>query len=96
MNLRRRFINWLPTREHRSKIDDVSHAPGCQLEEPPFYQCCCRCQYLVEDRSHPHTDGQSMANIRGYICGAPEMGYMMSGWPRHSVGCEMFSDREGK
>ena len=48
--------------------------------------CCCNCAYHYPDHSHPMTDGVRCTHIRGWICGAPELGFS-SGWGRHGF-CE--------
>jgi hypothetical protein len=73
----------------------------CQMEL--IGQCCCSCQFQLEDHSHPHTDGKSMTAIRGYICapspeewayGEVDRPIAMSGWPKHSCGCELYMKRK--
>jgi len=67
----------------------------CQLKEPPFRQCCCNCKHHIPDYSHPETDGKSVSNQRGWIClfGGDKDG-AFSGWPEHSVGCELYNRRK--
>lgn len=65
---------------------------NCKLEEGPSYQCCCSCVSLVEDYSHPITDGKNVTNLRGYVCTSDGLHYS-SGWPEHSKGCEMYTPR---
>lgn len=70
----------------------------CQLEEPPFYQCCCVCKHhiRVAPRSGDHEKTQ------GYICALPldmtdaERGsepFVYGNWRAHSGGCECWTDR---
>lgn len=75
----------------------------CNLGNLPFpEQCCCICEHHYEDCSHPHTDGGSILSCRGYVCVLPNFldserrQAMHSGWPEHSIGCEMFRKRAAK
>ena len=69
--------------------------PKCCLKTKPFYQCCCKCQYLLKDYSHPTTDGKSNKHLRGYVCAAFMTDHgVHSGWTKHSCGCEMYQRRE--
>lgn len=62
----------------------------CQLEEPPFYQCCCKCKHhfrITAKREHEKTIG--------WACGLPvrleeEGNYVIGEWPEHSCGCECY------
>lgn len=65
-----------------------------------FRQCCCLCRWHWTDyyhckHSYPegHESGCVCSIPKGYICVAPEI-YNgrggTSGWPEHSVGCELF------
>ena len=55
--------------------------------------CCCNCRYHIKDFSHPCTDGESIMRQRGWICAAPEMEGMFSGWSEHGM-CEMHAPRK--
>lgn len=71
----------------------------CWLNKLPFYQCCCKCKYHIEDYSHPETDRKPIFHIRGYICLAPEITEgkgAFSGWPKHSIGCELYTPKENE
>ena len=66
-----------------------------------FNQCCCTCESQIEDHSHPHIDGKSVLNVRGWICLSPgeDSGskfYAHSQWPEHSMGCECYKFSERK
>lgn len=68
---------------------------SCQLKVKPFKQCCCKCQYLLKDMSHPTTDGKAASHLRGYICAAfAYEGIAHSGWSKHSCGCEMYTEKK--
>lgn len=63
----------------------------CQLDKPPFYQCCCQCKLLV-----PAYDFDMKA--RGYACLAflvqeHEDRAVVIDTELHSCGCEMFTDK---
>ena len=67
----------------------------CFKNEPPFNQCCCMCGYHFEDHSHPTTDGKQITEIKGYACCCFEYKCIVfSGWPKHSMGCELFYEKE--
>jgi len=59
--------------------------------------CCCSCNWRLEDRSHPLTDGKSMGDRRGWICAGFAFtegeGVAISGWPEHGI-CEMHKGKE--
>ena len=66
----------------------------CFKTEPPFFQCCCECQYHLEDCSHPLTDGKSVLEVKGYVCCCYDMkAKVFSGWPKHSIGCELYTKK---
>jgi len=70
---------------------------GCQLKVKPFMQCCCKCQHLLKDTSHPTTDGKPISHQRGWICaGFAYEGLAHSGWTEHSCGCEMYNEKKKK
>lgn len=64
-------------------------------------QCCCKCSYHLTDYEHCTTnpalrkqkDNTCVCSIvKGYICAPPEFdGRCYSNWPKHSVGCEMYT-----
>ena len=54
--------------------------------------CCCHCQYQLLDCSHPHTDGKSCTEKRGFACAPPGANCIYSGWSEHGE-CEMFDER---
>ena len=57
-------------------------------------QCCCKCEFLIPDYSHPWIDKKPISHIKGWICLCPlDRRGGMSGWWRHSLGCEMFTMR---
>ena len=63
---------------------------------PGLGECCCNCQYRLEDYSHATTDGGRVTRLRGYICSPPLLPKKsFSGWTEHG-GCEMWSLREGE
>jgi hypothetical protein len=67
----------------------------CHLGHDPHPdQCCCVCVNLCDDMSHPHTDGGRVTNRRGWACVVG--GTCSSGWPEHSIGCELFERRQRK
>jgi len=69
---------------------EFSKGGKCMKNSPPFHQCCCECQNLLVDYSHPWVDGKKASKIRGYICHVPYYGFTHSGWCKHSAGCELF------
>jgi len=60
--------------------------PCRKTSKPGEGRCCCNCVYHHPDQSHPMTDGIHCMHVRGWICGAPEVGFS-SGWGRHGF-CE--------
>lgn len=74
----------------------IANAPArleCHLGHDPFPdQCCCICSHRYEDRHHPDTDGGHVTDRRGWVCVADDVCF--SGWPEHSIGCEMFERRK--
>ena len=56
--------------------------------------CCCTCADRLNDWSHPHTDGKSTLEHRGYICISPGLG-PHSGWSKHGL-CECHVPRPEK
>lgn len=81
--------------------------PECFLEIEPFRQCCCQCKWHYEDHRHCNVDkteddeGCICGQVTGYVCGAPEFyneetgkQQVYSGWREHSLGCEMYQQRE--
>ena len=66
------------------------------LNEPPFFQCCCKCKYHIEDFYHCSTveirKGCVCSQHKGWICFPPGFNRAHSDWPEHSAGCEMFHD----
>jgi len=76
----------MPAKKQKSK---------CCLKTKPFYQCCCKCEHLLKDCSHPTTDGKPISHQIGWICNAfAYEGIAHSGWSEHSIGCEMYQRRE--
>lgn len=70
----------------------------CNLgaDNPFGEQCCCICKHQRPDYGHPHTNGESILTQRGWVCDFPEGEGVHSGWPDHSVGCEVFEKDEVK
>jgi len=67
----------------------------CCLKTKPFYQCCCKCEHLLKDTSHPTTDGKPISHQIGWICNAfAYEGIAHSGWTEHSVGCELYTEKK--
>jgi hypothetical protein len=76
----------------------------CRLGKEPWPdQCCCVCKYQLVDhwyrRNMPEelkTEGKCGCEvIRGWICAVRlDVPHAHSGWPHHSIGCEMFEKRE--
>lgn len=64
----------------------------CQLENPPFYQCCCMCRAQV-----PYAEDNNTTEFGGYAClaFAPQEygGVVITRKTKHSCGCELFDDR---
>lgn len=76
---------------------------ACQLNEGPFYQCCCNCRHHWQDFHHCTIDTAMREAKGGCVCGVPKgwicvgmriemdgAGPVHSGWAEHSVGCEMY------
>lgn len=77
----------------------------CQLNVAPLHQCCCNCQHHWADYHHCSTKPtlrKKMGNKcacsvqKGWIC----VGFRFQGdgskrvhsnWPKHSIGCEMYT-----
>lgn len=66
-------------------------------------QCCCVCRWHLPDFEHCAVNEKlreekqnCICNIlKGYICYPPDFGgKAFSGWPRHSIGCELFTPQE--
>jgi len=75
------------------RIANAPARPECHLGHDPFPdQCCCICAHRYEDRHHPSTDGGHVTDKRGWVCVSD--GVCFSGWPEHSIGCEMFERRK--
>ena len=72
----------------------------CQLNEPPFFQCCCKCIHHLPDYYHCSVSGKKGAdcvcgNKKGWVCKPlGHDGRVFSGWPKHSCGCEMYTTQE--
>lgn len=77
---------------------------SCQLEVGPHFQCCCNCKHHWQDFHHCHTapvlrdaEEKCVCSVpKGYACVVfkvmePKNGAIHSGWPEHSIGCEMYS-----
>lgn len=70
-------------------------------------QCCCVCKNLIVDYHHCKIDDEYFgdkdrcicSDPAGWICICPEI-YEgkggCSGWPQHSLGCEVFERRKGE
>ena len=65
-------------------------------------QCCCICRWHLRDYHHcttnkklrDETNGCVCSKQKGWVCVAPEMDRVYSGWPNHSIGCEMFTKKK--
>uniref|UniRef100_A0A6M3K354 Uncharacterized protein n=1 Tax=viral metagenome TaxID=1070528 RepID=A0A6M3K354_9ZZZZ len=68
-------------------------------------QCCCICKFLIEDYWYCLRMPEELKQeghcgckvLRGYICIADEIHEGksgQSGWPHHSIGCEIFTKKE--
>jgi hypothetical protein len=76
---------------------------ACQLNEPPFYQCCCTCKHHRPVHYHCTTDWPLKEQIGGCICNiqkgwacVPPDGLVHDQWCEHSVGCELHDGRKGE
>jgi hypothetical protein len=72
-----------------------STSRSCQLNKPPFFQCCCQCKFHIPDH-YRHSDRLHKKGLcykqKGWICDPQHEGIgATSGWPEHSVGCELFT-----
>lgn len=77
----------------------------CQLEVEPFKQCCCNCKHHWQDFHHcitapkdvkPGAGGCQCSVPKGWACVVKKLvdpggGRIHSGWPEHSIGCEMYT-----
>ena len=80
-------------------------AEKCWLNDHKIHQCCCACRSHLKDFEHcSHNPvlraekGKCVCWIqKGWICANPEI-YEgkggSSGWPEHSIGCELYQPRE--
>lgn len=77
----------------------------CQLNGR-FKQCCCNCSYHWQDNHHCTTappeirrDADCVCSVRkGWACVVFKVtkgGPIYSGWPEHSIGCEMYTPKQG-
>lgn len=63
----------------------------------PFRQCCCNCKHHLQDFHHCTTAWDMRESHGGCVCSVPKgwicygTGRAHSGWPEHSIGCEMYS-----
>lgn len=76
----------------------------CYLGTEPLFQCCCNCKHHWPDNHHCTTkpalrkkmDNKCICSVqKGWICVGMRMedggkGAVHSGWPKHSIGCEMY------
>lgn len=80
------------TREAWKRMAGNALAVPCQKNRKPNKgACCCNCAFHYRDHSHPVTDGKGCTHTRGWICGAPELGFS-SGWGKHGL-CECHTTR---
>jgi len=82
---------------------------GCYLNSR-LHQCCCSCQSHKPDHYHcgfvePEQakklkekiapDKHCICSIqKGWVCISPISDRVYSGWPEHSLGCEMFIKKD--
>ena len=76
----------------------------CQLAVEPFKQCCCNCVHHWQDFHHCTTKPILRKRLGGCVCSQPK-GWICvgmradggdlvhSGWPEHSIGCEMYTPK---
>lgn len=75
----------------------------CQINEAPFFQCCCQCKshlktyYRCTTNPKPSKyllkENQKFYFIpKGWACVIDERIY--DKWPEHSRGCELFNKKE--
>ena len=75
-----------------SRLAGTAQKVPCQRNRKPSLGCCCcNCVHHHLDHSHPNTDGVRCTHVRGWICGAPELG-LTSGWGKHGL-CECHMTR---
>ncbi len=73
----------------------VVYEDGCSI--PDWGGCCCNCAWHLQDNHHCCTTRpEGMPNCvcsepKGWICAAPEMERIHSGWPKHSY-CECHTE----
>jgi hypothetical protein len=73
----------------RVALGELFGAVPCQLDQPPFFQCCCKCIYRVEDFYY-----ENLIH-RGWICVQPgKPPHAISDWYEHSAGCEEYTTKE--
>ncbi len=78
------------------KRDKIMTKTNLKCHNNRFNQCCCTCLSHIPDHSHPHHDGKPVTNIKGWICYIDLSGdiHASSGWPEHSMGCELYRYNE--
>ena len=73
----------------------------CTLNDPEIKQCCCNCEYHWKVNKHCSTqttkENRDKENcccneLKGYACVVRE-GVVYDNWPKHSVGCEMYTSK---
>lgn len=77
-------------------MTDEQHL-DCQLNYPPFHQCCCTCKHHLPVMHHCATspelrrkqDGCCCGVQKGWACVLPGSGHVYDNWPEHSFGCEL-------
>lgn len=70
----------------------------CRLSDGPFFQCCCNCQHHLPDYHHCTTNKMLRQSAKECVCSIQKgwvcagfVDRVHSGWPEHSVGCEMYT-----
>ena len=62
-------------------------------------QCCCQCAHHIPTHKHCCTDPDrksgtcSCGEQTGWACVPPEFDRAYPGWPEHSCGCELFTQK---
>jgi hypothetical protein len=66
----------------------------CQLDNPPFYQCCCQCYNRAGLLEDTNVEGLIITQHTGFVCTLRLHDYeAVEVIAEHSCGCECFDDR---
>ena len=63
----------------------------CQLNNPPFYQCCCVCESQRKVMGHTKFTGKYVCSIFFEMAKENEEKFIIEN-TKHCCGCEMWND----